>query len=217
MTYENSQQTFFDETELELMSSAEVSRARTSARRETVRALKASAAAYGSSMPDSLARYDRASSSWRTSQHCFIEGLSEFSEAWPRSGTMRSGIAYLLPPLVPLTDVTASGLLANPNSDGQSVGSEHDEARWVSSVVANAGKQHEQGEQHKLFDAEKWRRSVKRQIGSCGNGVGWWATEPGMGRVAHGVPNRAHRLRGLGNAVVPQIPEMIGNAILASM
>ena len=41
-----------------------------------------------------------------------------------------------------------------------------------------------------------------------------WNTEPDVGRVAHGVPDRAHRLKGLGNAVVPQIPEMIGRAIL---
>jgi hypothetical protein len=44
---------------------------------------------------------------------------------------------------------------------------------------------------------------------------GWWATEPGLGRVAHGVPNRVDRLEELGNAVVPEIPEMIGRAILS--
>ena len=43
---------------------------------------------------------------------------------------------------------------------------------------------------------------------------GWWASEPDVGRVAHGVPARVDRLRALGNAVVPQIPEMIGRAIL---
>lgn len=42
----------------------------------------------------------------------------------------------------------------------------------------------------------------------------WWATEPNVGRVAHGVPQRVDRLEELGNAVVPQIPEIIGNAIL---
>lgn len=33
---------------------------------------------------------------------------------------------------------------------------------------------------------------------------GWWSAEPDVGRVAHGIPARAHRLRLLGNACVPQ-------------
>ncbi len=41
-----------------------------------------------------------------------------------------------------------------------------------------------------------------------------WASEPDVGRVAHGVPARVDRLKGLGNAVVPQIPEIIGRAIM---
>lgn len=32
----------------------------------------------------------------------------------------------------------------------------------------------------------------------------WWAVEPDVGRVAHGVPDRVDRLKCLGNAVVPQ-------------
>jgi DNA (cytosine-5)-methyltransferase 1 len=43
-----------------------------------------------------------------------------------------------------------------------------------------------------------------------------WLPEPNVGRVAHGVPRRVDRLKALGNAVVPQIPEMIGYAILES-
>lgn len=31
----------------------------------------------------------------------------------------------------------------------------------------------------------------------------WWTVEPHVGRVAHGIPSRVDRLRGLGNAVVP--------------
>jgi len=45
----------------------------------------------------------------------------------------------------------------------------------------------------------------------------WWSTEPDVGRVAHGVPSRVDRLKGLGNAVVPQIPEIIGRAIMRSL
>ena len=43
---------------------------------------------------------------------------------------------------------------------------------------------------------------------------GYWSTEPEVGRVANGVPSRSHRLKCLGNAVVPQIPELIGRAIM---
>ena len=42
----------------------------------------------------------------------------------------------------------------------------------------------------------------------------WWRIEPDVGRVAHGIPARVHRLRALGNAVIPQIPELIGRAII---
>jgi DNA (cytosine-5)-methyltransferase 1 len=43
----------------------------------------------------------------------------------------------------------------------------------------------------------------------------WWQSEPAVGRVANGVPNRVDRLKQLGNAVVPQISELIGKAIMA--
>jgi len=41
-----------------------------------------------------------------------------------------------------------------------------------------------------------------------------WDIEPDVGRLANGIPNRSHRLKCLGNAVVPQIPELIGRAII---
>ena len=42
----------------------------------------------------------------------------------------------------------------------------------------------------------------------------WWETEPDVGRVADGVPSRVDRLRGLGNAVVPQVAEVIGRLVI---
>ena len=45
-------------------------------------------------------------------------------------------------------------------------------------------------------------------------GSNWWQSEPDVGRVAYGVPARVDRLKALGNAVVPQIPELIGLAIM---
>ena len=46
--------------------------------------------------------------------------------------------------------------------------------------------------------------------------AGWWEAEPDVGRVAHGVSARVDRLRCLGNAVVPQVTEIIGRAIVES-
>jgi DNA (cytosine-5)-methyltransferase 1 len=52
--------------------------------------------------------------------------------------------------------------------------------------------------------------------GSALQDFGQWEIEPAVGRVADGRPDWSHRIKALGNAVVPQIPELIGRAILAS-
>lgn len=44
---------------------------------------------------------------------------------------------------------------------------------------------------------------------------GWWRAEPGLERVAHGVPGRVDRLNAIGNAVVPQVAEWVGRYILS--
>jgi len=40
-----------------------------------------------------------------------------------------------------------------------------------------------------------------------------WRTEPNVGRVANGVPDRVDRIRGLGNAVVPQVAEYVAECV----
>jgi DNA (cytosine-5)-methyltransferase 1 len=40
-----------------------------------------------------------------------------------------------------------------------------------------------------------------------------WQSEPAVGRVAHGIPHRVDRLRGLGNAIVPHLAAVIMNGI----
>ena len=40
-----------------------------------------------------------------------------------------------------------------------------------------------------------------------------WEAEPDVGRVAHGIPKRVDRLKGLGNAIVPHVAEVIFRAI----
>ena len=58
------------------------------------------------------------------------------------------------------------------------------------------------------------RKTVDALNGSLGD---IWRAEPDVGRVANGVPSRVDRLRCLGNAVVPQIPQILGEAVLARL
>jgi len=56
--------------------------------------------------------------------------------------------------------------------------------------------------------------STRRE--SCGRITetrGTWSVEPNVGRMANGVPSRVDRLKGLGNAIVPQLAAQIFQAI----
>lgn len=65
-------------------------------------------------------------------------------------------------------------------------------------------------------EREKYKGGRKRFASSSySEQSNWWQAEPNVGRVADGVPRRVDRLRALGNAVVPQVVEQIGKAILA--
>lgn len=47
-------------------------------------------------------------------------------------------------------------------------------------------------------------------------GDAWWKTEPGVARVAYGVPSRVDRIKALGNSIVPQVAYEIFTAMLAA-
>ena len=129
----------------------------------------------GQSTPELLARYDRATSSWRTSQLCLDGALSEFSETWPRSGTMRNGTAYQLPPLVPLTDATASGSWPTPSASRLTEVAEPIPGRLLTQAV---GRGDASGQEHRTFatsyraDARIRRSSIVADA-ACPRLEGW--------------------------------------------
>jgi len=63
-------------------------------------------------------------------------------------------------------------------------------------------------------DEDETRKEITNQH-QRSSSTSWrsWEFEPDVGRVANGVPGRAHRLRGLGNAIIPKIAEEIGRSI----
>ncbi len=71
-------------------------------------------------------------------------------------------------------------------------------------------------EESNLFMQMGWGR-IARKIANNGEfGRTQWGAEPDVGRVAHGVSARVDRLCALGNSLVPQIPQIIGRAIMAA-
>ena len=69
-------------------------------------------------------------------------------------------------------------------------------------IVANNDRKRQQ--------EQLWSQSVKEESSERSS---WWSTEPDVGRVANGVPNRVDRLKGLGNAVVPQVAYKVARMI----
>ncbi len=69
---------------------------------------------YGLSMPASLASYDRATRSWRTSERSLFEDLTPSLDRLPKSGMMRNGKIYALPMSERPTGAKESGLWRTP-------------------------------------------------------------------------------------------------------
>ena len=112
------------------MSSAEDSRARTFQAQGGGLELKASEADSGQKWPESLAKYDRNSRSWRTAQCLLFEDLTECLAIFPRWGMMHDGELWELTMSAHLTEENESGFLPDginffhtPNTTGLDGGS----------------------------------------------------------------------------------------------
>jgi hypothetical protein len=68
----------------------------------------------GDTWRESFARWDRASSSWKTPQSSLLEDLDAFSETWPRWGMMRGGACSARTIAAPPTNEIAFGLWPTP-------------------------------------------------------------------------------------------------------
>lgn len=75
-------------------------------------------AASGTKWPASLTRYDHDSRSWKTHQYLLLGGLDEFSETWPKCGSMRDGECWEQTTWARPTDANESGLWPTPTCGG---------------------------------------------------------------------------------------------------
>jgi hypothetical protein len=95
-------------------------RARTSAQPDAAPESTARAQACGAKWRELSARYDPASSSWRTHRSLWDEALPECSVILPKWGSMRDGVCSELLTSAPRTGASGAGLWATPSAtDGQ--------------------------------------------------------------------------------------------------
>ena len=71
------------------------------------------------------------------------------------------------------------------------------------------------GEQVRRLPRRSEAEISMRRLGPRNEDWPYWSPEPNLPRVADGIPDRLDRNRCLGNAVVPQVVELIGRAIVA--
>jgi len=101
------------------------------------------------------------------------------------------------------------------------------EWRSKTSFMSSSSQDVSNSDKERIFSTKTTRNNGKNEkksfneyIGGCSSTYrgkiiqNYWATEPNVGRVAHGIPNRVDRIKSLGNAIVPQIAYEIGQAIL---
>jgi DNA (cytosine-5)-methyltransferase 1 len=83
---------------------------------------------------------------------------------------------------------------------------------WIvaKNVADSPNKRIQDSAEEQVLRVENLPRELRRSGEDIG---GRWPPEPNVGRVANGVSNRSHRIKALGNAVVPQVPEAIGRVI----
>jgi DNA (cytosine-5)-methyltransferase 1 len=97
------------------------------------------------------------------------------------------------------------------------VGAPHPRDRiWIVAYPAKVLRQRECGDQPSGILSRIRLLSILDNQGRGEPIPAWWASEPRVDRVVHGISNRVDRLGCLSNSLVPQIAEAIGIEIIAS-
>jgi DNA (cytosine-5)-methyltransferase 1 len=110
-------------------------------------------------------------------------------------------------------------IVAYPHATGRgeysgagTVQAQQSAAKYGRHAVADADRDDQHGRRGDVQMGRIWGAGETADYGDISRAQ--WRSEPDVGRVAHGVSARVDRLKGLGNAIVPQIAEWIARQIV---
>ena len=87
--------------------------------------------------------------------------------------------------------------------------------RYGGEILSDSNNQGLQGgEESRNIKGSREKRDEQPERYGESFGGDYWQSEPNVGRVANGIPRRVDRLKGLGNAIVPQVAYEIFKAIV---
>ena len=215
-----------------MMSSQEVSPAKTSVLQEEERELQTNPdQVYFTNSSESYAWYDQSSLSWKTWQRSLITDWTSFSESFPKQGTMQNGQLYLQVHWEQPTDVQGGGALPTPTTMDHlpprsvdsmikqtqvhrkgrkktcesSGSSKSSNSRIVRSSEGNVTDSNSEGLQRKILSKMEsgiWSAKHTRRLDP-----NWrsYVSKPILPRGSYGLSNRVDRTKALGNSIVPAV------------
>jgi len=114
-----------------------------------------------------------------------------------------------------------SGEVSNSDIHGEEWDKSKDRKRrrslQVCTEVSHSDSQRLQGSEKTGDSQEEGQESQDQFSTRLSRGETYWETEPNIRRVANGVPSRVDRIKGLGNAIVPQVATVIMQKIKNNM
>ena len=137
----------------------------------------------------SLERMLLVMSAWASTK-CFL--------TWKEKTTKQGHLLFRLAPSTPLKDAIGVGFWPTPRA----------------AEAEGGGSEEHRADQRLLLQEEQERSQVWSEIERRGLLRRWDKTQSPVRGMVDGVPDWVDRVKSLGNAVVPQIPEIIGRLIM---
>ena len=157
----------------------------------------------------------RSSKERELSKRLVLQGEQEGAEMGSQTeGRSESRGESELPDTDKIRRVRGSAKKQAKNEEIETLSESQSSSNDTQRSVSNATSERIQGS--RATREQESQSQIEEEVFGCCHpreGADYWAFEPSVGRMADGVPDWVDRIKGLGNAIVPQIAKLIMDRI----